>query len=254
MYQISLEGRSAIITGASRGIGREIALAYAEAGANVVVAARSADQLDETVRRCKAAAPEAHVLAVPTDVLSDDALAHLVDRSVEEFGTVDILVNNAGMQDLKPLMKSSRDDFSMMMNLNVLSAASLTRLVGERMIEQESGVVINMSSVYAIIGAPGNTMYCATKAALLQFGRALATEWARYGIRVNSICPGWVDTELIADYVQDPAVVERAQKTIPMRRFASPGEIAPLAVYLGSDASSYVTGQYFLIDGGQSTK
>jgi NAD(P)-dependent dehydrogenase (short-subunit alcohol dehydrogenase family) len=123
--------------------------------------------------------------------------------------------------------------------------------VGRRMVAQKSGVVIAMASVYSFVGAPGNSIYCLTKGGLSQLSKALAVEWARYNVRVNAICPGWIETELTKPYMQDQKVIDAGLRQIPLRRFGTPEDIGPLAVYLASDEASYVTGQAYVIDGGQ---
>jgi NAD(P)-dependent dehydrogenase (short-subunit alcohol dehydrogenase family) len=253
-YGFTLAGKAAVITGASRGIGREIALAFAQAGANLILASRGEGQLEETAELCVDATPDAQIEVVVTDVTRADDLVQLVSRAEQRFGRIDVLVNNAGGQNVKPLLELTDDEIADLVHVNLLSAVTLTRLVGKRMTEAGGGSIINMSSIYAFVGASGTSIYSATKGALLSFGRAMAVEWARYGVRVNSLCPGWVETELIRDYIQDDATVQAAKRQIPLRRFANPQEVAPLAVYLASDASSYITGQGFIIDGGQTAR
>jgi len=123
--------------------------------------------------------------------------------------------------------------------------------VGRRMVAQKSGAIIAMASVYSFIGAPGNSIYCLTKGGLSQLSKALAVEWARYNVRVNAICPGWIETDLTKPYMQDPKVIDAGLRQIPLRRFGKPDDIGPLAVYLASDEASFVTGQAYVIDGGQ---
>jgi NAD(P)-dependent dehydrogenase (short-subunit alcohol dehydrogenase family) len=188
------------------------------------------------------------------DVTIDDDRVGLISHAVECYGRIDVLVNNAGAQNAKPFLEFSDEEVRGLVEVNLMSALALTRLVGERMIENGSGSIINMSSIYAHVGAPGASVYCATKGALSAVTRALAVEWARHGVRVNCICPGWVETDLIRGYVPDEATAEAAKRQIPFRRFAAPSEIAPLAVYLASEESSYITGQDLIIDGGQTAR
>jgi NAD(P)-dependent dehydrogenase (short-subunit alcohol dehydrogenase family) len=244
-----LDGKTAFVTGASRGIGRSVAVSLAQAGANVALVGRDEKALAETAKAV--AATGRRGLTLRADVTSAASVETAVDTAVKELGKIDILVCNAGVQKLKPFIDMAPEDWRGLITTNLEGALITTQAVGKRLVAQKSGVVIAMASVYSFVGAPGNTIYCLTKGGLMQFARALAVEWARYGVRVNAICPGWIETDLTRPYMQDQKVIDAGLRTIPLRRFGRPEDIGPLAVYLASDEASYVTGQGFVIDGGQ---
>jgi NAD(P)-dependent dehydrogenase (short-subunit alcohol dehydrogenase family) len=245
----SLKGKTAYITGASRGIGRAVAVSLAQAGANVALVGRDAAALEETSRAVKEAGAEALVLQ--SDVTNPDSVESAVEKACASFGKLDVLVCNAGVQKLKLFLDMQPEDWRGLISTNLEGAILTMQSVGKRMVAQKSGSVIAMASIYSFVGAPFNSIYCMTKGGLMQLSRALAVEWARYNVRVNAICPGWIETDLTKPYMQDQKTVDAGLRLIPLRRFGQPGDIGPLAVYLASDEASFVTGQSFVIDGGQ---
>lgn len=244
-----LTGKGAFVTGASRGIGRSVAVSLARAGARVALAGRDIAALEETLSEAKAAGGQG--LTLQADVTNADSVEAAVARACESFGRLDVLVCNAGVQKLKPFLDMKPADWRGLIATNLEGAILTMQSAGRRMVAQKSGVVIAMASIYSFVGAPGNTIYCMTKGGLMQLSRALAVEWARYNVRVNAICPGWIETELTKPYMQDQKTVEAGLRQIPLRRFGRPEDIGPLAVYLASDEASFVTGQAYVIDGGQ---
>lgn len=246
-----LDGKVALVTGGSKGIGKAIALAFAEAGADVALAARGEEDLARVAKEVEATGRRA--LAAPTDVADLDQVKTLVDRTVAELGTIDILVNNAGSAPFFSTVESMRPEgFEKYFRINFTSAFNCTHAAGPVLLEKGEGCVINVASVAAYIASPGLTYYASAKAALVSFTRTVAQEWASSGIRVNALAPGWVETEMNAGARQEPSFYEGVRGQIPMGRWAKPEEIASVALFLASDAASFMTGSVVVVDGGQT--
>ncbi|MGZ4715245.1 MAG: glucose 1-dehydrogenase [Acidimicrobiales bacterium] len=238
----------AIVTGGGRGVGAGIATALAEVGADVVVAARSADQIEATADAVRATGRRA--LAVPTDVTDRAQLEHLVEAAVAEFGRLDIVVNNAGGWPPQPLLRTSERAFEAAFRFNVTSAFLMTRFAVPQMVETAGGgVIINISSRAASMVQPGFTSYGTSKAALSFMTRQMAPELAPR-VRVNAIELGGIETDALASVLTDESVRRQLEENTPMRRVGQVEDIAAFAVYLASPASSWVTGKVFEIDGG----
>jgi NAD(P)-dependent dehydrogenase (short-subunit alcohol dehydrogenase family) len=245
----SLKGKCALVTGASRGIGRSVAISLAQSGADLVLWGRDQGALDETrsaVEKCGVTASVAAVEA--TDAVQ---VARAASAAISRHGHIDTLVLNAGVNKLKPFLEWTPSEWDGVMNTNLNGALHTLQAIGRHMTERRSGSVIAMASIYSFVGAPGNSIYCLTKGGLLQLARCVSVEWARFNVRVNSICPGWIETDLTAPYMVDERVVAAGLKQIPLRRFGKPEDIGPMAVYLAADESQWVTGQSFTVDGGQ---
>jgi 2-deoxy-D-gluconate 3-dehydrogenase len=245
-----LDGRVAIVTGASRGLGRAMAVAFAEAGADVALAARSQPDLEETARLVAATGRRA--LAVATDVTVYAQVEALVERTVTELGGLHVVVNNSGIARVAPLAQMSPEDFRAVLEVNLIGAFNGCRAAAAHLIAQKSGKIVNVASMLAQVGLPGYSVYSASKSGITGFTRALAVEWARHSIQVNAIAPGWFVTDMNADAFGDPRVRERLLRDIPARRTGRLDEIGPLVVYLASPASDFMTGQTLFLDGGHS--
>ncbi len=243
-------GRVAVITGASRGIGRAIALAYAEAGADLALAARSKPDLEETARLAHAHGRRA--LVVPTDVSVFGDVEALMARAVKELGRLDIVVNNSGVAKVAPLVEMSIEDWRWMLETNLTGVFNGCRAAAPHLIAQKSGKVINIASVLGAVGLPGYAIYSATKGGVIALTRTLGVEWARHGIQVNALAPGWFATDMSHAALADQRLGDRLIRDIPMRRVGRPEEIGPLAVYLASASSDFMTGQTLFLDGGHS--
>jgi len=245
-----LAGKVAVVTGASRGLGRAIATALAQAGANVALAGRSDVDLRETSRLV--GEHGAASLVIPTDVSEYAAVEALITRTRASFDRLDIVVNNAGIAKVAPLVNMSPHDWRLMTDVNLIGVFNGCRAAAPYLIGQRAGKIINVASVLACAGLPGYTIYSATKGGVIAFTRALAVEWARHNIQVNAIAPGWFDTDMTRTAFADPRVNARLTRDIPARRTGRPEEIGPLAVYLASSASDFMTGQTIFLDGGHS--
>ncbi|MCF2531862.1 SDR family NAD(P)-dependent oxidoreductase [Yinghuangia soli] len=247
-----LDGKSAFVTGASRGIGRAVALAYAAAGADVALAARSADALAEVADEVKAAGRRALVL--PCDVTDPAAVEAAARAAVEGLGRVDILVNNAGgVPAAGPAAGLDAAGWEATWRLNLDSAVNVCRALAPELLARGDASVINMTSVAGIVGVPFLSAYGAAKGGIAAYTRGLAAEWAAAGVRVNAICPGPVCTDLNRPFWEHPAVREQTAAVVPMRRWGQPEEVAGVAVFLASRAASYITGQVLAVDGGQTS-
>ena len=251
MSPFDLTGKNAFVTGASRGIGQSIAIGLADAGADVALVARSGDGLAETAASVTAVGRKAFV--IPADVTSPEAVSGAVASAFDQLGQVDIVVNNAGGNNF---MVSFRDlrlaGWDKLMRLNLDSAVYVCHAFASHLLERGQGSVINIASVAGVAASPLLIPYGAAKAGLISLTKSLAVEWASAGVRVNALCPGWTATDLNRGMWQDPAAGPARVAAVPMRRWASPQEMAGPAVFLASEASSYMTGQVLIVDGGQS--
>jgi NAD(P)-dependent dehydrogenase (short-subunit alcohol dehydrogenase family) len=249
--RFSLKGKIAVVTGASRGIGRAIAVGFAEAGADLAVAARDEAALDELVEEIDGLGRRA--VAIPTDVTERAAIENLITRSVEEFGRIDVLVNNAGgSRFAAPIVSLRPEGWDKAIKLNLDSVFHATQLGAQAMLAGGGGSIIQMASVAGIDGAQTLSFYSAAKGGVRLMTQAVAKELATSGVRVNSIAPGWVATDLNAAMRADENLQRFVESTIPMGRFGEVDEIVGAAIFLASDASSFVTGSTLVVDGGQT--
>jgi NAD(P)-dependent dehydrogenase (short-subunit alcohol dehydrogenase family) len=241
-----LQGRVAIVTGGTRGIGRAIAEGFVCAGAHVVVGSRKADACAETEAHLRTLGGEA--LGVPTHMGELDALTALVTRTVDEFGRVDIVVNNAANALTQPLGQFTPEAWQKSFDVNLRGPVFLVQAALPYLERSEHASVINVISAGAFLFSANVAMYSAAKAALMSFTRAMAADFAPRGIRVNALAPGTVDTDMVR--ANPPEAQAAMANASPMRRAASPDEMVGPAMYLASDASSFMTGQVLLVDGG----
>jgi NAD(P)-dependent dehydrogenase (short-subunit alcohol dehydrogenase family) len=241
-----LTGRVAIVTGGTRGIGRAIAEGFMAAGAKVVVASRKPDACAETEAQLSAGGGEA--LGVPTHLGDLDALGTLVDRTVDRFGRLDIVVNNAANALAQPLGQFTPEAWSKSYDVNLRGPVFLVQAALPHLIESPSAAVINVISAGAFLFSPRVAMYAGAKAAMMSFTRSMAAEFAPHGIRVNALAPGTVNTDMVRN--NEPEAQARMANASFQRRAADPDEMVGPAIFLASDASSFVTGQVLLADGG----
>jgi NAD(P)-dependent dehydrogenase (short-subunit alcohol dehydrogenase family) len=252
MTERVLEGKVAIVTGGSRGIGLAIATAFARAGASVALAARGAERLERAAAEVEAAGGRA--VALPTDVTDPAAVRTLVERTVEALGTVDVLVNNAGAAPFFASIDQVRlEGFDKYFRINFYGAVHCTREVGRVLLAKGEGCVLNVSSVAGFVASPGLSYYASAKAALIALTRTVAREWAPSGVRVNALAPGWIATELNEPARRGiPGFEEQALASIPLGRWGTPEDVAGAALFLCSPAASFITGAVLVVDGGQT--
>ena len=251
MTAFDLTGRTALVTGASRGIGRAIAVGLARAGADVALSARDESRLAEVRGEVEALGRRAVVL--PADVTDPEACARLATDAVAGLGHVDVLVNNAGGSSyMGPFTDLRFRGWEKTMRLNVDSIVHLSQAVGRHMLERRSGSVVNVASVAGLTATPSLAAYGASKAAVISLTKTLALEWGPSGIRVNALCPGWTKTDLNADLWGDEALAAQMVSGSGLKRWAEAEEMVGPTVFLASDASSFYTGQALVVDGGQT--
>jgi 2-deoxy-D-gluconate 3-dehydrogenase len=249
VIDLELAGKVAIVTGASRGLGRAAAVALVEQGANVLAVARSVAELEEL-----AAAYPGKVKVRLCDMCDGGAVAALAEQALSEFGGLDIVVNNAGIAPAGWFLDQDASGWDEVIAVNVTAPAILAREAGRHMVSAGSGKIINIASTSGILGKAALVSYSTSKGALIQFTKALAAEWAGKGVQVNAIAPGAFETDAQKVVLESPEILSRRIRKIPARRMGDPAEIGPLICYLASNKSDFVTGSVYVIDGGESCK
>lgn len=244
---MKLAGKAALVTGASRGIGREIALELARQGANVAVNyAGSAAKAEEVVAEIKQMDRDA--FAIQCDVSNSDDVANMIKETIDRFGRIDILVNNAGITRDNLLMRMKEDEWDAVLNTNLKGVFLCTKAVTRQMMKQRSGRIINISSVVGASGNPGQANYVAAKAGVIGLTKTSAKELASRGITVNAVAPGFITTEMTDQLTDD--LKQEMLKNIPLAQFGEPKDIANAVAFLASDESRYITGQTIHVNGG----
>jgi len=249
LIDFQLESKVAIVTGASRGLGRAAAVALAEQGVHILAAARSIDELQQL----ESEYPE-KIKACQCDMSDAEAVTRLPEQALSAFGGLDIVVNNAGIAPAGSFIKQDPKIWHDVMAINVTAPALLAQAAGKHMLSQGSGKIINIASTSGILGKPLLVAYSSSKGALLQFTKALAGEWARYGVQVNAIAPGAFATDAQRMVLESPDILARRLGKIPAKRMGEADEIGAMVCYLASPLSDFVTGSVFVIDGGESSK
>lgn len=250
---MDLTGKVILVAGGSRGIGEQMVRDFAEQGANVVIASRNLDKCAEIAEEVSA---EHGVKALPVrcDMGNVEDIKNMYKEAFNEFKKIDIAVNNAAVNRTKPALEVEEEDFDYTFQVNVKGLFFSCQEAAKIMIEQEHGKIINISSLGGIKPYKRIAPYTASKAAVIHLTKSLASEWARYGLIVNSIAPGLISTEINEKEFQDERWVNKILKTVPMRKFGDTKDISNMALYLASDLSNYITGQTFVVDGGTMTE
>lgn len=242
-----LENKKALVTGAARGIGRAIALAYARQGAEVAFTDLQIDEdAQSLVKEIEGIGVK--VKAYASDASSFEDCEKLIDTVIADFGNIDILVNNAGITRDQLLMRMSEADWDLVIRINLKSIFNMTKAIQRSLLKQRSGSIINMSSVVGLSGNAGQSNYAASKAGLIGFTKSIAQEIGSRGVRCNAIAPGFIETAMTEKLAED--VRQDWIKTIPLRRSGTPEDVANIAIFLASGLSTYVTGQVISVDGG----
>ena len=246
---MNLAGKVAVVTGAGRGIGRRVAIAYAEAGADVALVSRTLEEVEKVAGQIRALGVRA--LAIEADLGVPEDVERLVATAVKEMGKLDILVNNAGINHRAPTLDFELADFDRILDVNLRGLYYASQKAAQQMVEQgEGGRIINTTSLASHMGVPGLSAYAASKGGVAMIIRVMAVEWATEGITVNGVSPGYIATSLTQPLRDDEERNEWILSRIPMKRWGTPEDMAGLYVFLASDAASYITGQLFPVDGG----
>lgn len=247
-YFSDLENKNVIVTGGSKGIGKEIARAFAELSANVVIVGRDESALEKTLLELHEY--NAKCISIQADLKDVDQIRAMVDKTVAEFGTVDVLVNNAGINIAKAAIDVTEDDWDQVLDINLKSTFFCSQAVAKYMIPQNSGKIINIVSQMAFVGYYNRAAYCSSKGGAVQLTKALAVEWAKNQINVNAVAPTFIETELTSKMFEDEAFNKDVESRVLLGRLPKPKDISGAVLYLASNISAFVTGDTIKVDGG----
>lgn len=247
-YFSELKGQTVVVTGGSKGLGKDIALTFAELGANLAISGRNQEALDATLKELRAHNP--NCIAVGGDLSDIGEVRKLIDTAAEAFGTIDVLVNNAGVNIAKPAMEVTEEDWDTVLDLNLKSAFFASQAAAKYMLAQNGGRIINIASQMAFVGYIKRAAYCSSKGGMVQMTKALAVEWAEHGIRVNAVAPTFVETEFTEKQFEDTAFKEDVNRRILLDGLSQPKDTSGAVLYLASNLSNFVTGETIKVDGG----
>jgi len=250
VLNLPLEGKVAIVTGGGTGIGRSIALEFARAGADVVVGSRKLANLEKVATEIKALGRRS--LAVPADITKKADVDNLVQKVLDEFGKIDILVNDAGVNTGASFLEHSEEEWDAILDTNLKGYFLCSQAVGKIMVEQGKGNIISIASNLGVRPLQASVAYCVSKAGVIMLTKVMARDFARYNIRVNAIAPGAIKTDLLQFRANDPESLKQLAALYPLGRIGEPEEVASVALFLASDASSFITGDTIILDGGRT--
>lgn len=249
--EISLAGKTAVFIGGSRGLGYGMAEGVAGAGANVVIVSRHQDQLNEAAVKLRDATGNKNVIGIEADITSVENIDRLVEKVCERYGAIDILFNGAGVNRRTPALEFTEEEWDTVLDTQLKYVFFMCQAVARQMVEKGiKGKIINIASLTSKLGLSDMVAYCAAKGGIVQLTRAMAGEWAGYGINVNAIGPGYYETEMTAPVFNDEKKKANLFARIPLGRFGFPSDLAGTAVFLASEAADYITGQVIYVDGG----
>ena len=244
-----LKDKVAVVTGAASGIPKSISIAFSKAGAHVALVDQNAEKIESIRRYIQERNGKA--VAIQADVASEEDVMRMVEKTVKAFTRIDILVAGAGIRVRKPVLEITREEFDKVQQVNLTGVFLCGKYVGKVMVEQNSGSIINFASIHGLASERGIPEYSASKGGVVQITKAMALEWAPFNVRVNAICPGVTRTPGVEEPLKDPKKLAEALEKTPMKRLAEPEEMVGPAIFLGSDASRFVTGTCLVVDGGR---
>lgn len=250
----NLEKKIVFITGAASGIGLSMANAFALNGANLALLDINGEQLEKSKKALNLVAPESEIMIFQTAVNDEKGVSLAVEQAISNFGKIDILINNAGISMNQPTLELSGESWRRAMDININGVFYCSQAVGKFMVQQGSGIILNISSMYGVVAAPERAAYCTSKAAVAMLTKSLAIEWAPLGLRVNAIAPGYVKTTLVEDLIDKGRMsLEALIKRTPAGRLGNTDEIASITLFLASEHSSFINGHVVVADGGWSS-
>ncbi|MED3830336.1 SDR family NAD(P)-dependent oxidoreductase [Priestia megaterium] len=247
-YFSELKGKKVLVTGGSKGIGKDIALAFAKQGADVVIIGRNEADLVSTTNELKRIHPHSFYLKV--DIQDIQSVHEMVDNAVSTLGNIDILINNAGINIAKPALEVTEKDWNQVIDTNLKGTFFCAQRVGKYMIEQGGGKIINMASQMAFVGYIKRSVYCSSKGGAVQLTKALAVEWAPYNVRVNAVAPTFIETDFTREMFEDQEFYQDIVSRIPLGKLAQPSDVTGAVLFLASDLAQFITGETIKVDGG----
>ncbi|MBU8689784.1 SDR family oxidoreductase [Priestia megaterium] len=247
-YFSELKGKKVLVTGGSKGIGKDIALAFAKQGADVVITGRNEADLVSTTYELKQIHPNAFYLKA--DIQDIQSVYEMVDNVVSTLGNIDVLINNAGINIPKPALEVTEKDWNQVIDTNLKGTFFCAQRVGKHMIEQGGGKIINMVSQMAFVGYVKRSVYCSSKGGAVQLTKALAVEWAPYNVRVNAVAPTFIETDFTKEMFEDREFYQDVVSRIPLGKLAQPSDVTGAVLFLASDLAQFITGETIKVDGG----